>query len=347
MTKRWILPVIVVLGAVSIWGILSFNKPPELNNSEDQQTVATVNGEPISVDEFMLLLNNNYVARTFNYFANTHGVNDFKHFWTSTYGGEKPIEYAKQLTLKEFIRIKSEQSLMKQYGVASDISYKSLLNDREAENKRRQQAVDNNQVIYGPQTYSEYQYFTHVFTNNVLALKKSLGQTKFAIDDNMLKDAYERLKEEYFIESYQIKVEKMSITKSQNAVAVMRGVQEELQNGESMGNLQDTRTDLIVETQTFDGLTAKTDYELNPQLLEEAQKLEVGEISGIIDENNALTLIRCVENKERGYQPFQLVKEQVKFILLDKKYEELVQREMEHADVKINESVFNQLSVEQ
>lgn len=204
LMKTFIILVTVIVALLSLFLIA----PSSNNDVEDIQTVATMNGEPIQIPEFMLILNNNYVAKTYNYFSNNYGVKNYKDFWTTVYGNEKPIDYAKNLALKELIRIKSEQILMKEYGVANDISYGSFLNELEQENKRRKIAVDNNQVIYGPIEYSEYQYFSHVFANHVVELKKKLEKETFNINESDLRALYENVKEEYFMDSYQIKVEK-------------------------------------------------------------------------------------------------------------------------------------------
>ncbi|MEK4353339.1 peptidylprolyl isomerase [Paenibacillus sp. FSL R5-0475] len=341
--KTFIILVTVIVALLSLFLIA----PSSNNDVEDIQTVATMNGEPIQIPEFMLILNNNYVAKTYNYFSNNYGVKNYKDFWTTVYGNEKPIDYAKNLALKELIRIKSEQILMKEYGVANDISYGSFLNELEQENKRRKIAVDNNQVIYGPIEYSEYQYFSHVFANHVVELKKKLEKETFNINESDLRALYENVKEEYFMDSYQIKVEKISMKKSKNADKVMKNLLTSLQNGYSFKQLSNANQEILFETQTFNETTSKTDYDVNPQLLNEAKKISVGEISNIIEENNTLTIIRCIENKDRGFQEYDKVKEQVKTQIIDEKYEELIHNKIEHADVEISDVVFNNLIVEQ
>ncbi|NQX67145.1 peptidyl-prolyl cis-trans isomerase [Paenibacillus alba] len=337
----------IVLGFIIVVVLLCCTAFFFRNQVEDDQTVATVNGEPIRASEFMLIMNNNYVAKTYNYFSNKYGVKDYKDFWNTVYGNEKPIDYAKSLALKEWIRIKSEQILMKQYGVVSDMTYASFLNELEKENNRRKTAVANNQVIYGPVEYSEYQYFSHEFTNQVIELKKNLAKEKFKLTENELKAAYEQLKEEYFRESYDIKVEKISMKKSERSDEVMRDLHKNLQKADSIEKLKSVDKDIAVETQTLNETTAKTDYDVNPQLLTEAQKLKVGEISDIIDENNRLTIIKTIENKERGIQSYDKVKEQVQSRILDEKYEDLVQHIIKDAKVKVVDQVFNRLSVKQ
>ncbi|UKS24121.1 peptidyl-prolyl cis-trans isomerase [Paenibacillus sp. HWE-109] len=317
------------------------------NQVEDDQTVATVNGEPIQIPEFMLILNNNYVAKTYNYFVNKYDVKDFKDFWSTAYGNEKPIDYARQLALKEWIRIKSEQILMKQYGVISDITYDTFLNELGKENNRRKTAVENKQVIYGPVEYSDYQYFSHEFTNDVIELKKILAKETFNLTENELKAAYEHSKEEYYRDAYAIQVEKISVKKSEHAEQLMKDLQSRLSHEDSFEKLKLTNPDIQIETQNFNETTAKTDYDLNPQLLTEAKKLTVGEISTIIDENNTLTIIKCIENKERGFQTYDKVKEQVKSRIIDEKYEVLVQQTIKEAKVKVVDKVYNQLSIKQ
>ncbi|NOU62703.1 hypothetical protein GC096_01415 [Paenibacillus sp. LMG 31461] len=336
MNKKRILQGFIIIVVLLCCTAFFYSKP-----IKDDQIVATVNGEPIRVSEFMLIMNNNYVAKTYNYFTNKYGVKDYQDFWSTRYGNEKPIDYAKSLTLKEWIRIKSEQILMKQYGVVSDMTYESFLNELEKENNRRKTAVENKQVIYGPVEYSEYQYFSHIFTNDVIELKKILGKEKFKMTENELKDAYEQLKEKYFRESYDIKVEKISMKKSEHADEIMRELQRSLGQADSFEKLKSNDKDIVFGTQTFNETTAKTDYDVNPQLLIEAQQLSVGDISDIIEENNTLTIIKCMESKERGFQEYDQVKEQVNDRILEEKYEDLVQHTIKNAKVKVVDKVFN------
>lgn len=326
--------IMAVLGVTTVIGII-FMSCLFTNDREEIETVATINGEPIQASEFLLILNYNYVAKTYNYFSNTYGVKDYKGFWSNVYDGEKPIEYATKMVLQELTRIKSEQILMKDYGVITDATYEIFLNELQKENDRRKIAVEKKEVIYGPVEYSDYQYYSHVYSTNVNELKRILGKERFIIQENELREAYEHMKEDYFIEPYHIQVEKVSMSKMGQADEIMKQLRGAGQKDNVLEEIKKANKDILIETQTFNEASAKTDNDLYPKLLVEAKKLKVGEISGIIEENNRFTILKGIEVEERGFQDFDTVKEQIISRIIDEKYEELVQNRMKNTDVKI------------
>ena len=118
---------------VAILGIIKYMN----NNSGDNLTVATVNSEPISVREFKRQLAQKS-SDIYTYFREKHGVvGDSKDFWTTSYGGEVPIDMARDKTLKECVNVKAQQILAKQNGILNDISYAAFLSDLSKENRRR------------------------------------------------------------------------------------------------------------------------------------------------------------------------------------------------------------------
>lgn len=334
--------IVAVLGLTTVIGLILMSSF-FTNDREDIETVATINGEPIQSSEFLMILNYNYAAKTYNYFSNTYGVKDYKGFWSNVYGDEKPIEYAANLVLEELVRIKSEQILMKEYGVITDATYEFFSNELQKENNRRKIAVEKKEVIYGPEQYSDYQYYSHVFSTNVNKLKRILEKERFTIQENDLREAYEHMKEDYFMNPYHIQVEKISMSKTEQADEIMK----KLRGGDPKDNvlekIKKANKDILIETQTFNEDSAKTDYELNPKLLVEAKKIKAGEISGIIDENNRLTIMKGIAVKERGFQDFDTVKEQIIIQMIDEKYEELVQNRMKNTDVKIMDKALERI----
>lgn len=52
----------------------------------------------------------------------------------------------------------------------------------------------------------------------------------------------------------------------------MKNLLTSLQNGYSFKQLSNANQEILFETQTFNETTSKTDYDVNPQLLNEAKK---------------------------------------------------------------------------
>ncbi len=138
-------------------------------------TVAYINDSAIDKREFQLFLND-AKAQTAGYFKQTYNADDSSSFWTTSFQGEVPIEKAKQLALDRLKEVKVQQLLAQEYGLVSDLSYTTFLENWSTDNQRREKAIKNNQVIYGPKQYDERGYYTYVFSNLVLKVKAAFKE---------------------------------------------------------------------------------------------------------------------------------------------------------------------------
>jgi hypothetical protein len=174
--------VCIVMGTILVFA--SMEAKAESGNS-----IAKVNSEPISIDEFNLFLAQNR-AETFGYFHQKYGVDDSKGFWTRAKGGETPLERLKAVTLSQCVRIKVQQVLARQKGIVSDIRYERFLIDLEQENQRRKAAAQNHQPIYGPLQYARETYFNYRLSIMVNALKERMLADS-PVPDSLLRSRYE------------------------------------------------------------------------------------------------------------------------------------------------------------
>lgn len=159
--------------------------------------VAVVNGEIISISEFEQQLAVQR-ANTYHYFKNKYKVEYSSDFWTMSYDGEIPQDYAKKNALNECIEIKLQQILAKKKGLIHDIDYDAFLQGLQKENERRKKAVENKQVIYGPVTYDASTYFSYVFSNLVIQLKQRLEGEEIIVSENEMQDYYSLQKDKHF-----------------------------------------------------------------------------------------------------------------------------------------------------
>lgn len=172
-------------------------------------TVAYMNDSAIDEREFQLFLND-AKAQTASYFKTTYDVNDSSSFWKSSFHGEVPIEKAKQMALDQLKEVKVQQLLAQQYGLVNDLSYTAFLENWSTENQRREQAIKNNQVIYGPKQYDERGYYTYVFSNLVLRVK-AVFQEKTALKggDTASSDLTDEQKQRKLDTMYEEKVKQL------------------------------------------------------------------------------------------------------------------------------------------
>jgi hypothetical protein len=134
----------------------------------DTDNVAYVYGEPATVAEFLSCLAYKRRAETYAHFA-SYGAAGSKDFWTRRCGKERPIDFARDQTMKDVVSTKVQQIILAQDGIQPDISYGAFLKKLADENARRATAVANHEIIYGPVKWDEAEYFDHVFSDNLSA----------------------------------------------------------------------------------------------------------------------------------------------------------------------------------
>jgi len=83
----------------------------------------------------------------------------------------------------------------------------------------------------------------------------------------------------------------------------------------------------------------------HPELLDEALKLKPGQVSEIIERSTDFVLILCKEKKSTGYLPYKDARKQLLDELIEKDYQEYIDKLVEQADVKINEKLYRRINV--
>lgn len=121
--------------------------------------VATIDGLPVTLREFRLVMENEAVALTYGHFAEAYAATRGSDFWTSSHGGTRPIDYAIDLTLQSLVTIRVEKELAQERGIAVEPDYSTFVSGWQAENERRRAALSTGEPIFGPDQYSEYQYY--------------------------------------------------------------------------------------------------------------------------------------------------------------------------------------------
>ena len=173
--KFLIISVLFLLLAVTV-GVILFCLCERKDTGINPDTVvATVDGEPIVFAELCFAAGD-IRSDVISYFYNTYSAEQTENFWQSEFNGENPNSRLYSLTFEEAVRIKTEQLMMREYGIADDLSYKSFYDSFMAENKRRAKAIENDEIIYGPKQYTEISYFEYIHNNRLLKLKAAINK---------------------------------------------------------------------------------------------------------------------------------------------------------------------------
>ncbi|MDQ0897816.1 peptidylprolyl isomerase [Paenibacillus sp. V4I7] len=322
-------------------------------------TVFTVNGEPVSKDEFMNVMSG-LRANVFSYFVQKYGVTDSAKFWATSFQGEIPIEVLKQKTLDKMKRIKTEQIVMKSNGIASDISYSGFLDKLKAENERRKKAVENKQAIYGPQQFDATGYYEVLHGNRMEELKNKLADKELLSSDEEIKNAYDENKETMYKKIDSIKYEKIVLSyldekgnpspdKKKIAASMATRIKEDTNKGLKFEDIvnaykKQDKSDIEYKGMAFNESTYKTDVRTYPQLTTTLNELKNGQISDVIEESASFNIVRVLEKSIPSYKTLDEVREQVKKELTDKKVDEFINKLVHGSKLIVDNKAYNSIS---
>ncbi len=343
----------VIVAAIVI-SVLAFFSP-----TLQHEYVAKVNGESIEEKEFFRQLNLER-AVTANYFKQKYNAEVNGDFWTRDFGGEVPVQYAKERTLKECIRIKVQQTLAKEQGLIEDITYTAFLKKLTEENKARKDAVKNHQVIYGPEQYDENGYFSHMFSNLLNRLKENLLDSEFKPSDAELREYYEKVKDIYYKKEDTVEFQAISISygkeggaftdaERKEAIERMKEIKARIDKGESFENIAKSNPDGIkVETKKVNDDSASAYSKSAPQLFEAVRGIGANQVSDVLDEINQrkVEIIKVIKKEDGGYKAYEEFKDSLLLNYSSEKYNELLEKRIKEATIEINEKTYRNLQIQ-
>lgn len=186
-----------------------------LTACQKSDVVTSVDGYPISQQEFELFLDQTKTD-VIRYFKTEHNVSLSNGDWKTVFGGETPEHVWMERAMEEAVFSKTEQVLAMEKGIVQDISYESCLKKMREENTYRETTVKNGGIIYGLPTYTEKTYYDYVQSNLRIQLKEKLAAEELKVEEAVLKQQYEALKDMLFHQGYEMDVMVVSEDKSEN-----------------------------------------------------------------------------------------------------------------------------------
>ena len=165
----------------------------------NSDTVAIINGTPVQVGEFMIVLrqNKSLVFDGFDQRTDTVKSVSDEVFWNSDFNGVKPIDKLKERTMQRLIKIKIEQQLAREQKIIGEFNYSMFLEFWKNENKRRKEMIYDNRVIYGPIQYDLDFYYEYFLNDLVTRLKEKLQEKEILVTHEMIQEFYAANKEKY------------------------------------------------------------------------------------------------------------------------------------------------------
>lgn len=322
------------------------------SDMENGQYVVSVNGTGVSEQEFEAAMSLERVG-VIHEFQTTYGAEYDQDFWTTSFNGVTPTEILRKRALDRCITIKLQQIAAVKAGIIdeTDISYSGFLNLWRKENERREQALKNRQVIYGPKSYGEEEFYQYTINNMVIGLKEELAKSELDLSPNeMIAYYYEHKKSLYrkapYIRTMKLVVEDTSKVK-EKAWSTVKQVKLEAERLRSLELAAGSnKGELELSEQVFDETSERGDHRYAAELLEAAKQLEPGEISEVITIEGGFALLEGLERRDEGFYPIAEVQEDIMNRLTDEQYNSWLVNQRETAEIEMNHKQYNRAHID-
>ncbi|MGG1555775.1 peptidyl-prolyl cis-trans isomerase [Paenibacillus ferrarius] len=336
---------VIVMATLVLSGCMKL----QAQGNADSAGVAFVNGQLVEAREFAAVLQGER-SKTYAYFQDKYGAEDSPTFWKMNYQGEVPLAKIEKDVLQKMVRTKVQQVLAIQHGLLQDASYTAFLRELTQENERRQKEVNSGRPVYGPKQLTEKAYYDMRQSELLDDLKQQMS-TGTVISDSDIQAYYDKNKKE-FVQSGTTNVRLISIPFStvdggaskKEAQSSMQAILKRLEGGETFTAVtgaycSSQPAKVACKEQQFSAATARQDVLASPKLTTAAKSLKKGEVSAVIDEQQALTLLYGWDQQADTLMPLEEVKSTIVAKLKDQAFERLLQDEINRAQLTLDEEV--------
>lgn len=273
-----------------------------IDNIDDGSWLLTVDGYGVTEEEYLMFLSEQK-AVTANYFWTKYNVQPDAKFWTSEFGGENPLKYAKDKALQDVIRSKIEFLLASEREIFEYKDYNSLIKCMAAENQKRKTMQSDGEPVYGLSEYTPFTYY-HYIRNNIKS------ELKYSQRD-LVKPTNKQLKTEY----------------EKNRALFCKGTEYEF-NAE----YSDGTKDKIIQS----SLTVPKEDDITNMLLHQFENMNTGDVIKNVYYRGKKADITLIEKKHQGYQTIDEAKETLYAICADKELSELIESRANSAEIEFD-----------
>jgi len=173
---------------------------------------------------------------------------------------------------------------------------------------------------------------------------------------------YQTIKDIYFLKPVYIKLDSITVYFSNNSGSVnmekknkakdiMKKVLTCIENGyeyeyafEKYQNIDGLSIyrDIIL----FDEDSSRTEHFEYDDIKTQAETLNTGEISEIIEFKNSYCILKCLDKKNKEYRTYYEAKEKIRSKYIDQKYEEKIKQMVSNANVLIVHNIYKSIKIE-
>jgi hypothetical protein len=332
--------------------------PSNVENAVDSKgdfgsnTIATVNGIPVSRAEFLYVMKKESSSVAGSYMTE-HRVEYDEGFWEKKHGDAKetPLEKLKKTALAELEKTKHLQFLAQESGIIDEIKAFGELKGELAEvNAERAKTKSENGILHGPLQFTFDIYYRMTNNNLEYALKKGLVDSGNAWhSDSDAKEHYEKMKESAFNRGYQLRYYEIrvpaelltpEITNQIRAILLSRSEIEK----DSFSSLPAMVANAIQVAKHELHTTESREDEQHDKTKSILGDLQAGETSNLIMDGPYAVIYKLLEKLHLGYLSFDDARYGILRELCEDRVDSLLANSSLHVKTEINHEAYDSLS---
>ena len=315
-----------------------------------QDVIVTIDDQEIKWEEYLFYLKTK-IAFTHNHFYLNYNLENSKKFWKTKIEGISPLDYIKTKTdhqlivTKAILKLAQENNIYKDYNFENfKILWKDYNNSRIEKNKK-------GDVIYGAISSDMMSYHNYLINNIKLRLKEKLGKTQFKIDEKLLKEYYDKIKQKRF--SFHESLEGVvfgfyhSVLPYNKALKRIDEVNNLLKKGFKLNKDLEKKYPLgeYKKIVFYDSVPIFGEDNPKKTVKNNLLKLNIGEFQ-VLKAQEGTFIIRLDYLSNKKYYPYEKVKKQVLSYYQNLNFDQLIQKTITNTRIVKNKKVYNSISKE-
>lgn len=313
---------------------------------------------PVYEDEFKDYMQDEY-ANTCSYFSRMYGAQIDENFWNTEFDGITPTDYLKEKAKEKLVEEKLVELVALDMGLEIETDYEKKRRDWKEANKQRSMMASRNQPVYGPIELEWRQYKMDVLGNltqeikNTLYAKKAFGKAEVDAYYELQKERLFKKPGEYQVEYVMIPIlwegeDRKDEKQDKHVKEIMESFAFDVQKGEFAKLAEEyERTyqndGFSYHSELIDQDSLTRGNMLFPNVLQELEQMQEGEVSRVIEERGAYYMVRCQDKKEEIYVSRKEAEESIKRLLIEEAYRKMLSEKEEDTRIQMNEKVYESL----
>ncbi|MFC7677646.1 peptidyl-prolyl cis-trans isomerase [Paenibacillus sp. GCM10028914] len=304
---------VLFIGLVMLFILSTPRDQEETTQMESGDIVAYVNSIPVAQEEMNLIMQLSGQSAT---------------------GGHNSDQ-----AIDRMLEIKTAQQIAVKYDIMKDSSFSVFLKELDAENKRRADALNNKEVIYGPKQYTKLTYYDYRHSNMLNSLKLMWSEQELDIGDQKLMDYYEQHRDRLAKKHDTIKIYKIVQPKTASGDAEQKifEIERDLKAGQAFmeiyQQLEEEQGLTEIETINEDNYKEISKYHSGYYHL--VSGLSQGEVSDVLEDETSFFIVRIADVKPGGYKEFAEMREEVIRQYTDDYFESFLEQQMLNSEVRL------------